>query len=108
MNRDKKSNVIYLTREDFAQLESVLDTNANAETAARLEEEMARARVVSAEGVDPSVVTMNSRVKYADSETGKLHEVELVFPGQADISKKKVSVLAPVGVALLGLSRGQA
>jgi regulator of nucleoside diphosphate kinase len=47
-------------------------------------------------------------VKYRDKETGTVHEVALVYPHEADISRKRVSILAPVGIARLGLSVGLA
>lgn len=53
------------------------------------------------------VVTMNSRVRYQDESTGTIREITIVFPDQAEASQGKVSVLAPIGTALLGLSEGQ-
>jgi regulator of nucleoside diphosphate kinase len=49
---------------------------------------------------------MNSVVRFADEESGKESEVTLVFPGSADVEKQRISVLAPIGSALLGLSVG--
>ena len=72
-----------------------------------LQDELERATVVPAEGVPPGVVTMNSRVRYFDEHSGVCREIELVYPENADITDAKVSVLAPVGTALLGLEVGQ-
>ena len=52
--------------------------------------------------------TMNSRVLCVDEKTGAEHQLQLVYPRDADPAQGKVSVLAPVGAALLGLSAGQA
>jgi regulator of nucleoside diphosphate kinase len=51
---------------------------------------------------------MNSRVLYVDETTGERRLVQIVYPTEADASDGKVSILAPVGAALLGLSVGQA
>jgi regulator of nucleoside diphosphate kinase len=72
-----------------------------------LRRELQRAIVVSAEAVPPDVVTMNSRVLYTDESTGVRRLVTIVWPDQADGGDGRVSVLAPVGSALLGLSVGQ-
>jgi regulator of nucleoside diphosphate kinase len=74
---------------------------------APLRHELARALVVSSALVSPDVATMNSRVRYVDGKDGARRAVSLVYPSQADAAKGKVSVLAPVGCALLGLSEGQ-
>jgi len=72
-----------------------------------LAEELDRAIVVPADRIPKDVVTMNSRLIYADESTGTTREVELVYPDEADPGTGRVSVLAPVGCALLGLSAGQ-
>ncbi|MBL0353978.1 MAG: GreA/GreB family elongation factor [Dechloromonas sp.] len=63
--------------------------------------------VFPAESMIPGVVTMQSRVCYRDQQTGQSREVEIVFPEDADASRGRVSVLAPVGAALIGLAIGQ-
>lgn len=73
-----------------------------------LQRELERAIVVSSEAVPRDVVTMNSRALYVDETTGERRLVQLVYPEEADAGASKVSVLAPVGAALLGLSVGQA
>ncbi len=72
-----------------------------------LERELDRAIVVSSAAVPADVATMNSRVRYTDQNDGVQRTVSLVFPLYADAAEGKVSVLAPVGTALLGLSAGQ-
>ena len=54
------------------------------------------------------VVRMGSQVRYCDDKTGEVRDVVLVYPHEADITLKRVSVLTPVGAALIGLSVGQA
>jgi len=73
---------------------------------AHLESELERAHIVGADQVPPDVVTMNSRVLFEDTATGKTTEVTIVFPQDADLREGRISVLAPVGTALLGLAEG--
>src|SRR5690606_25599508 len=54
-----------------------------------------------------NLVTMNSQVTYENLHSGKKHTVWLVYPRDANIRENKISVLAPLGSALLGLSEGQ-
>jgi regulator of nucleoside diphosphate kinase len=65
---------------------------------------LARATVVSSDDVPEDVVTMNSRVLYSDATTGEHRRVSLVYPADADPDAGRISVLAPAGMALLGLS----
>ena len=74
---------------------------------APLRRELERALVVSSALVPADVATMNSRVRYMDEKDGARRTVSLVYPSDAEVAKGKVSVLAPVGTALLGLSEGQ-
>jgi regulator of nucleoside diphosphate kinase len=68
--------------------------------------ELERARVVADTSVPRNVVQMESTVEY-EADTGDGRTVTLVFPKDADISEGKISVLTPIGTALLGLSAGQ-
>jgi regulator of nucleoside diphosphate kinase len=68
--------------------------------------ELERARVVNDDRVPDNVVRIGSRVKF-EPDTGETRTVTLVYPGEADISVGKVSVLTPIGTALLGLAPGQ-
>jgi regulator of nucleoside diphosphate kinase len=72
-----------------------------------LERELDRAIVVPSATVPADVATMNSRVRYTDGNDGVQRTVSLVYPLHANATEGKVSVLAPVGTALLGLSTGQ-
>ncbi len=71
-----------------------------------LQAELERARVVAPEEVPPDVVTMNSRVTLREAASGEEITCTLVFPGDADMAKGAVSVLAPVGTAILGYREG--
>lgn len=102
---------IFVTRQDFDRLTRLLEiygSGRDADAYAALEEELGRAQVVEAAEIPPDVVTMNSRVHFQDVDTREELEVTLVYPKGADVEKGRISVLAPVGSALLGLSVGQA
>jgi regulator of nucleoside diphosphate kinase len=73
-----------------------------------LAREIERANVVADNSDLRGVVRMGSQVRYCDDETGEVRDVVLVYPHEADITQKRVSVLTPVGAALIGLSVGQA
>ena len=72
-----------------------------------LSEELARATVVEPGQVPPSVVTMNSVVRFTMPPTDKIHEARLCFPAEVGAGNDRLSVLTPVGTALLGLSEAQ-
>jgi regulator of nucleoside diphosphate kinase len=72
-----------------------------------LREELDRAHVLPAEKLRPDIVSLGSRVEFRDEHTGKVQEIVLVYPFDADIARRRVSVLTPVGAALLGLSVNQ-
>lgn len=98
---------IVITRPDRERLERLLDgLPASHPTAEQLEAEVARARVVAESEVPPGVVTMNSRVRCREEVSGREYRLTLVYPEDAG-ADGTVSVLAPAGCALLGLSVGQ-
>jgi regulator of nucleoside diphosphate kinase len=70
-------------------------------------EELERARVRPDHHVPADVVGMNSTVDFLDEARGAIRTVRLVYPAQADIEAGKVSVLTPIGAALIGLKEGQ-
>lgn len=91
---------LILSDQDYARLAML----ANDEL---LGDELSRAIVVPADQVPSDVVRMHSRVIYVDESNGLSREVELSFPENADLKYGKISVLSPVGSALLGLREGQ-
>lgn len=71
-----------------------------------LEAELSRADIVEPNAIPPTVVTMNSTVRFTVESSSEEFCMTLVYPGDIDSSGDKISVLAPVGSALLGLSQG--
>ena len=97
---------IYLTQNDVDHLLKLVDSQPG-KRFEKLERELVRANVVPREQIPEDVVTMNSRVIFENETTGERREVTLVYPGSADIDAGKISVLVPIGTALLGLRKGQ-
>jgi|ERR1700744_2913498 len=99
---------ILLSSLDLKRLEALLDKMppAEAERHDMLASELARAEVIEPAAMPADIVTMNSRVTFEDEATGESTTVTLVYPNAAG-ALGTVSVLAPVGSALLGLAKGQ-
>jgi regulator of nucleoside diphosphate kinase len=72
-----------------------------------LADELDRAMIAAPGAIRPDIVTMHSEVEYRDNVTGQNRRVTLVYPGEEDLDTGRVSVLTPVGAALIGLSEGQ-
>jgi regulator of nucleoside diphosphate kinase len=106
---DKRT--IYITEFDMERLQELiaearrLDRRQNAHLD-DLESELSRGKLVAATEVPPDVVTMNSRVRLLDLDSGEERVWTLVFPQEADVSKSRISVLAPIGTAMLGYRVG--
>jgi regulator of nucleoside diphosphate kinase len=101
---------ITVTALDHERLQKLVHTwsgTRDRDAAEALADELDRAEVVPAERIADSVVTMNSRVVFQDEKTGESREVSLVYPMDSDPEQGRISVLSPVGSALLGLSVGQ-
>lgn len=101
---------IVLTEQDMARLRRLVAQHAmgkNAKECEALEAELDRAEVVAPTDIPDDVVTMNSRVRFVDESTGVEHEATLVYPFEANVNDWRISVLAPIGAALLGLSVGE-
>jgi len=98
---------ILVTEQDHARLTALLRSVPAEEVDAGLDDELERATIVAPEGIPPDVVTMNSEVEYIDEDTGRVSRFRLVYPRDANPSEGRLSVFAPIGSALLGLSVGQ-
>jgi regulator of nucleoside diphosphate kinase len=99
---------ILIRRSDFDSLQHLLEQQGNGRDALlfeRLDQELARAQVV--EQVPPGVVAMNSTLVFEEEETGTRRQIKLCYPWEARAEAGCISVLAPIGSALLGLSEGQ-
>ena len=99
-------NRIFITDQDYHRL-SALVSQVDSEWAELLEEEIGRANVIAQKDISREVVTMNSKIKFIDEVSNAESEMTLVYPQDANLEGGKISILAPVGIALLGLSVGQ-
>ena len=103
---------IYITHQDMQRLRRLVDglhgaAKADGSNLASLEEELDRARIVDANRIRPDVITLNSQVRVADLDSGKVMEYEVVYPNtKPRSSADALSVLAPLGTALLGYKAG--
>ncbi len=99
---------IYVTENDYDRLENLVAATGGRDKAhvERLAEELERAHVVPPAEIPPDVVTMNSEVELKDLDTGETMSFTLVFPFQANFEQRRVSVLAPLGTAVLGYRAG--
>ncbi len=105
-----RNNRIVVTRSDLERLRAILGAR-NGSTRDRehfldLRDELEQARVVSEDEVTSDVVTLQSQVRVRDHETGVASDYTVVTPAQADVKSGHVSVLAPLGTALLGYREG--
>lgn len=101
---------ISITTTDRDRLSSLISSYiaiGREEQVAVLEADLERARTAPPAAIGPNVVTMGSQVSYRDEATGAVRTVTLVYPDEEDIAAGRISVLTPVGSALLGLSVGQ-
>ena len=102
---------IYITELDMERLRKLIDDAKRLDRLGsaymeQLEIELSRAVLVAPTNVPADVVTMNSKVCLKDLDTEEEMIVTLVFPRDADITQSKVSVLAPIGTAMLGYQVG--
>ncbi len=99
---------IRISKADHARLSALANTIAghNPDVSDELLAELDRAQLIPNDNVSTDIVQMGTTVTFKP-DTGDTKTVTLVFPGDADISKGKISILTPIGTALLGLSVGQ-
>ena len=106
-----QNRTIFITEADGNKLTNLLEARKRLSTLDQehlwmLEKELDRAEVVNSEDISPDVITMHSQVRIKDLDTAKQTDYTLVFPADADISRNRISVLAPIGTALLGYREG--
>ncbi len=105
-----KQRKIFITEQDKKRLDELLAVTDDFDNNGRkdlslLSSELARATVVASKEIPPNVVTMNSKVRLRDMKSSEEMTYSLVFPKDADFSAGAISVLAPIGTAILGYSK---
>ena len=106
-----KDNRVALTDRDARRLRALVTEVAgrpgpDRRAAEELRRELDRADIVSETNVDPRVVTMHSRVQLRDEGTGRSAVWTLVYPEESDFAMGRLSVLSPIGTAILGYQEG--
>jgi regulator of nucleoside diphosphate kinase len=105
--------VIYITEADRDRLRTLIAVMKHPghdqvrEHLDRLEEELDRAEIVTPQRIPHDVITMRSRVRLRDVVSGQEMVYSLVFPNEADLNQGRISVLAPIGTAMLGYQVGE-
>ncbi|HEY8460108.1 MAG TPA: nucleoside diphosphate kinase regulator [Blastocatellia bacterium] len=107
-----EESAIYVTEFDLKRLSSLLDRAQSwgykdRASLIRLGEKLERAHVVSPREIPGDVVTMNSQVRIRDLKSNEEKVLTLVFPHEADYERGNLSILAPIGMALLGYRAGE-
>ncbi|MBE0556531.1 MAG: nucleoside diphosphate kinase regulator [Proteobacteria bacterium] len=102
---------IHITNADMQKLTNLIEglQGGSAQTKQYLEDlekELNRAKVTSPKKIPKDVITMNSEVRLQDLDSSEVLTYTVVFPAQANIEKNKISILAPIGTALLGYRVG--
>jgi regulator of nucleoside diphosphate kinase len=106
-----KTKDIVITEADYGRLRRLIDSSrrlrqGDEEHFDALEQELERATVARSTDVPHSIVTMNSWVRVKDLNSGGELIYQIVFPRDADFTRNRISVLAPIGTALLGYRAG--
>ena len=107
-----KQTNIFITKPDYERLTKLIEIardregDANREYLDRLEEELDRAEVIQQQDIPADVITMRSTVRVKDLDTSEEIIYRLVFPTEANYDQGKISVLAPIGTAMLGYRGG--
>jgi len=106
-----EARTIHITKFDMDRLLELIDGLRSTPKSAKmdldlLEKELHRAILCDPQNIPKDVITMNSKVSFTDTESGEKKTYTLVFPSSANISDFKLSILAPLGIALLGYRKG--
>ncbi len=106
-----RKRTLFITDSDVQRLRNLIGSpgpleSRDQEALRSLEGELSRAQIVAPEEIPPDVVTMHSTVVLTDLKTGEEETYTLVFPSDADLDQRKISVLAPIGTAMLGYRVG--
>ncbi len=104
---DARPHIVISSR-DAERLEALLDSLPKGSFPGKeeLESELQRAEIVEPNEIPPTVITMNSTVKFRVESSAQQFTLTLVYPKDMDSSSEKISILAPVGSALIGLAVG--
>lgn len=100
-------NPVVITREDYELLKPLTERRADKQDEMSLGHELSRAIIVNKDALPPFTVRLNSKVTVVNQETQRVMEFMIVMPEQADMAQQKVSILSPMGTALIGFRKGE-
>ena len=98
-----------ITASDYELINSVIEnipSHQKTKVVGQLNEELSRAQIVNESSISNEVIRLNSTFKIMDVNSNRLIEFTITLPDLADLSKKKISVLTPLAVALIGFKKG--
>jgi len=103
--------LIHITDNDMKRLKELIMVarefgNEGEKHLKELEDELARGKVVKSQDIPDNIITMNSKIHLLDLDTQEEMIYCLVFPDNADVAEGKISILAPIGTAMLGYKTG--
>ena len=106
-----KKRTIYISSFDKERLMRLIENSDNYNNPDKnylkeLEKELDRGKIIEPKNIPHNAITMNSKVRLKDLDSGEKITYMLVFPDEADINKNKISILAPIGTALIGYRVG--
>src|SRR4030095_12277774 len=107
----QKTVNIFITEQDYQRLSGLIEitrerNGVDREYLNKLEAELDRAEIVDPKQIPADVITMRSKVRLKDLVSGEANTYSLVFPTEANFSEGKISILAPIGTAILGYKQG--
>src|SRR6478736_5310375 len=109
---EKQNNQLVVTKEDYEILISCLNNMYgraafDRQNAEELKNELKKAKLVNEADFPGNVVRLNSKVKIKAEKKDEIMELMIVTPDKADIKERKISIMAPLGTALIGFHQGQ-
>lgn len=108
MVKEKSEKKLVLLDADVLGLKKILNDKAseNHQYCSALKDEIEKAQIVSRKELPQNVVIMNSVVEILDMEDEESDKYVLVYPWEADVDSNKISILAPIGTAIIGYRQG--
>ena len=107
MMNTNMQNAVVMTEEDFNLLKSYANKKTDMKNEMSLANELGRAVIVRNDAFPPHCIRINSFVELLDLDTGKTMKFTLVMPENADITQQKISILTPIGAALIGFRKNE-
>ena len=103
--RTTQENTLIISKPDYLQLIKLIEQH-DTHAAEALDIELSRADIVQDKDIPADAVAMGSQVTFIDLDSNEEKTISLVYPNEADVAQMKISILSPVGSALIGLRIG--